>query len=80
MTTEATAATAAPATAKVDSAASKRRLSRSVAADLVAIGDILAMMLGGLLPALIYALAGNISIDQVLVTTGRRVEFAHDET
>lgn len=67
MTTEATAATAAPATAKVDSAASKRRLSRSVAADLVAIGDILAMMLGGLLPALIYALAGNISIDQVLV-------------
>jgi FlaA1/EpsC-like NDP-sugar epimerase len=45
----------------------KRRLSRNVAADLVAIGDILAMMLGGLLPALIYAIVGNISVDQVLV-------------
>lgn len=67
MTTEATAVAAAPASANENAGAPKRRLSRSVAADMVAIGDILAMMLGGLLPALIYALAGNISIDQVLV-------------
>ncbi len=67
MTSEATAI-AAPATNVLDdTAATKRRLSRNVAADMVAIGDILAMMLGGLLPALIYAVAGNVSIDQVLV-------------
>lgn len=45
----------------------RRRLSRNVAADVVAIGDILAMVLGGLLPALIYAIVGHIKIDQVLV-------------
>lgn len=45
----------------------KRRLSRNVASDVVAIGDILAMVLGGLLPALIYAVVGNIKIDQVLI-------------
>lgn len=45
----------------------RRRLSRNVAADMVAIGDILAVVLGGLLPALIYAIVGNIKIDQVLV-------------
>lgn len=59
----------APAGAELKSsdAAPKRRLSRSVAADVVAIGDIMAMMLGGLLPALIYAVVGNVVIDQVLV-------------
>lgn len=66
MTTEASAV----ATSEKGSSASappKRRLSRNVAADMVAIGDILAVMLGGLLPALIYAVAGNVTFDQVLI-------------
>ncbi|MEQ1718651.1 MAG: hypothetical protein ABL907_22140 [Hyphomicrobium sp.] len=68
MTTEASAIVAASAASvSKGSAHPKRRLSRNVAADMVAIGDILAMMIGGLLPALIYAIVGNISIDQVLV-------------
>jgi FlaA1/EpsC-like NDP-sugar epimerase len=45
----------------------KRRLSRQVSADVVAIGDILAMVFGGLLPALIYAVVGKVAIDQVMV-------------
>ena len=44
-----------------------RRLSRQVAADTVAIGDLMAVVLGGLLPALIYAIVGNVKLDQVLV-------------
>ncbi len=45
----------------------RRRLSRQVAADMVAIGDLAAIIFGGLVPALIYALAGNVQLDQVLV-------------
>ncbi len=48
-------------------APTKRRLSRQVSADVVAIGDILAMVFGGLLPALIYATVGKVAIDQVMV-------------
>jgi FlaA1/EpsC-like NDP-sugar epimerase len=44
-----------------------RRLSRKVIADTVAAGDICAVVVGGLNPALIYALIGNVSLDQVLV-------------
>ena len=44
-----------------------RRLSRQVAADTVAIGDLIAIVLGGLLPALIYAVAGNVKLDQILL-------------
>lgn len=44
-----------------------RRLSRQVAADAVAIGDILSVVLGGLLPALIYAVVGDVSLDQFIV-------------
>ena len=42
-----------------------RRLSRQVAADSVAIGDLLAVVFGGLLPALIYGVVGNVQLDQV---------------
>jgi FlaA1/EpsC-like NDP-sugar epimerase len=45
----------------------KRRLSRQVAADTVAIGDLMAVVIGGLLPALIYAIVGNVKLDQILV-------------
>ncbi len=45
----------------------KRRLSRQVAADTVAIGDLAAVVFGGLLPALIYAVAGNVQLDQILL-------------
>lgn len=44
-----------------------RRLSRQVTADAVAIGDILSVVLGGLLPALIYAVVGNVALDQLIV-------------
>ena len=44
-----------------------RRLSRQVAADTVAIGDLLAVVLGGLLPAMIYAVIGHVHLDQVLL-------------
>ncbi len=44
-----------------------RRLSRQVAADTVAIGDLIAIVIGGLLPALIYAVAGNVKLDQILL-------------
>lgn len=47
--------------------ASQRRLSRQVAADTVAIGDMTAVVIGGLLPALVYAVVGNVKLDQVLV-------------
>ena len=68
MTMEATATPANDEKAyRAAAHSAKRRLSRNVAADLVAIGDILAVMLGGLLPALIYAFAGKVSFDQVLV-------------
>lgn len=45
----------------------QRRLSRQVAADTVAIGDLIAVVVGGLLPALIYAVVGNVKIDQILL-------------
>lgn len=61
-----TANTLQPAS-PVTSAAPMRRLSRQVAADTVAIGDLTAVVLGGLLPALIYAVIGNVNLDQVLV-------------
>jgi len=67
MSSEAAAQAAEMSGSKIAAAGSKRRLSRSVAADMVAIGDIVAMMLGGLLPALIYGYAGNVSFDQLLV-------------
>jgi FlaA1/EpsC-like NDP-sugar epimerase len=51
----------------VPSPAPLRRLSRKVIADTVAVGDICAVVLGGLNPALIYALVGNVKLDQVLV-------------
>lgn len=44
-----------------------RRLSRQVAADTVAIGDMVAVALGGLLPALIYAVVGNVKLNQFVV-------------
>jgi FlaA1/EpsC-like NDP-sugar epimerase len=44
-----------------------RRLSRQVSADTVAIGDLSAVVLGGLLPALIYAVIGNVQLDQIVV-------------
>lgn len=58
---------AAAQTIEISPAPMKRRLSRQVSADVVAICDILAMVLGGLLPALIYAVAGKVAIDQVMV-------------
>ncbi len=58
---------AAAQTIETAPAKMKRRLSRQVSADMVAICDILAMVLGGLLPALIYAVAGKVVIDQVMV-------------
>ena len=45
----------------------KRRLSRQVAADTVAIGDLLSVALGGLLPAMIYAVVGHVHLDQILL-------------
>lgn len=45
----------------------RRRLSRQVAADMVAIGDTLAIVLGGLLPAMIYAMVGGIKLDQIML-------------
>lgn len=45
----------------------KRRLSRQVAADTVAIGDGVSIVIGGLLPALFYAVIGNVKIDQYLI-------------
>ena len=65
MSTEATAVQ--DSSANSAKGADKRRLSRGVAADLVAFGDILSMVLGGLLPALIYAVAGNVKIEQILI-------------
>jgi FlaA1/EpsC-like NDP-sugar epimerase len=44
-----------------------RRLSRKVMADTVAAGDICAVVIGGLNPALIYASVGNVKLDQLLV-------------
>ena len=48
-------------------AAPLRRLSRKVIADTVAVGDICAVVIGGLNPALIYAFIGNVKLDQILV-------------
>ena len=45
----------------------QRRLSRQVAADVVAISDFLSVVLGGLLPALIYAVIGDFAIDQLTI-------------
>lgn len=68
MSTEASAMAAiATASQSQPKDVARRRLSRNVAADMVAIGDILAVVFGGLLPALIYAIVGHIKIDQVLV-------------
>lgn len=50
-----------------DSFRPSRRLSRQVAADSVAIGDTLAVVVGGLMPALIYAMIGGVKLDQVLL-------------
>jgi FlaA1/EpsC-like NDP-sugar epimerase len=61
-----TADTVMPA-APAATAVPLRRLSRQVAADTVAIGDLTAVVLGGLLPALIYAVVGNVKLDQILV-------------
>lgn len=44
-----------------------RRISRQVAADVIAIGDALAVMIGGLLPALIYAFFGTFQFNQLLM-------------
>ncbi len=44
-----------------------RRLSRQVAADIVAIGDVASVALGGLLPAVAYALASGTTIDLILI-------------
>jgi FlaA1/EpsC-like NDP-sugar epimerase len=55
-----------PASTKLPKPA-MRRLSRQVAADTVAIGDLMAVVIGGLLPALIYATIGNVPLDQLLV-------------
>lgn len=53
--------------AQTASARPSRRLSRQVAADTVAIGDVCAIVFGGLLPALIYAMIGGVQLDQVLL-------------
>lgn len=68
MTTKASALPASDNTALTAKVAvPMRRLSRNVAADMVAIGDIMSVMVGGLLPALIYAIVGHVALDQVLV-------------
>ena len=67
MTSASLAANPMQPAAPVTAAAPMRRLSRQVAADTVAIGDLTAVVLGGLLPALIYAFIGNVKLDQVLV-------------
>lgn len=54
-------------TAPSTDARPNRRLSRQVAADTVAIGDIFAVVMGGLLPALIYAMVGGVKLDQILL-------------
>jgi polysaccharide biosynthesis protein PslA len=51
----------------VTASAPARRISRQVAVDAIAIGDFLSVMLGGLLPALIYAIVGSVKIDQIMV-------------
>lgn len=48
-------------------APTRRRLSREVAADTVAIGDMASVLLGGLLPALIYAVVGDVKLNQIVV-------------
>lgn len=45
----------------------RRRLSRSVAADIVGIADFIAVFLGGLIPALIYGVLGNVQLDLVMI-------------
>lgn len=65
MSSNATAVEAAAADTKP--APTSRRLSRNVAADMVAFGDILSIVLGGLLPALIYAIVGKVKLDQLLI-------------
>lgn len=55
------------ASAQATSRSPRRRLSRHVAADVVAVGDFLSIMLGGMLPALIYAFAGDVDIQQVVI-------------
>ena len=53
--------------AQTASARPSRRLSRQVAADTVAIGDVSRIVFGGLLPAFIYAMVGGVQLDQVLL-------------
>jgi len=52
---------------KARSANTSRRLSRRVAADTVAIGDFIAVFLGGLIPALIYGVLGDVKLELILV-------------
>ncbi len=67
MTTGTTGTHALEAAPRATATMPKRRLSRQVAADTVAIGDLSAIVLGGLLPALIYAVVGNVKLDQILL-------------
>lgn len=68
MSSSSTETLANPTTIVTDKPAKhQRRLSRQVAADIVAIGDFLSVVIGGLLPALIYAVAGDLQINQVTV-------------
>ncbi len=68
MTSASLAANPAPTSAPTATMISKvpqRRLSRQVAADTVAVGDLMAVVMGGLLPALIYAVVGNVKLEQI---------------
>lgn len=56
----------ATAPAKISSKP-RRRLSRSVAADAVAIADFIAVFLGGLIPALVYGVVGDVQVELVLI-------------
>lgn len=67
MTADAATANKSDSLNDIESRPVQRRYSRQVAADMVAIGDIIAMVVGGLLPALIYAVVGKVAIDQILV-------------
>ncbi len=44
-----------------------RRLSRQVAADCVAIGDVASVALGGLIPAIVYTLSSDAPVDLILI-------------
>lgn len=44
-----------------------RRLSRQVAVDVVALGDLFAVLIGGMLPAVIYGWVGHVELDRIVV-------------